>query len=68
MIGALDTNIDDCINAFAGIFNDTFMETPKIPFFTPTVTDRGLLQYDIESLRERIKKVIQCAGFEPHAK
>jgi calcium-independent phospholipase A2-gamma len=66
MLGRLEMNIDDCIDAFTGMMDDIFKQKHKLPFkvFTGQVQPR----YDSAILEKCIKSVIREAGFEPDAK
>lgn len=66
MLGRLEMNVDDCIEAFTGMMDEIFQQKHKIPFklFSGQVQPR----YDSAILEKCIKVVIKNAGFDPEAK
>jgi calcium-independent phospholipase A2-gamma len=66
MLGRLEMNIDDCIEAFTGMMDAIFQQKHKLPFklFSGQVQPR----FDSEILEKCIKVVIKKAGFDSEAK
>ena len=66
MLGRLEMNIDDCIEAFTEMMDEIFKQKAKIPFklFSGKVKPR----YDSATLERCIKKVVTNTGLPPDAK
>jgi calcium-independent phospholipase A2-gamma len=66
MLGRLEMNIDDCIEAFTEMMDEIFKQKAKIPFklFSGEVKPR----YDSATLERCIRKVVTEAGLPPDAK
>ena len=66
MLGRLEMNIDDCIEAFTEMMDEIFKQKAKIPFklFSGKVKPR----YNSATLERCIRKVITNAGLPSDAK
>jgi hypothetical protein len=65
MLGRLEMNIDDCIDAFSEMMDEIFHQKHILPFrLSGNVRER----YSSDILEKCIKKVIKDAGFSPDAK
>jgi calcium-independent phospholipase A2-gamma len=65
MLGRLEMNIDDCIDAFTGMMDEIFHRKHKLPFML-SGNVRG--RYSSETLEKCIKQAITDAGFPPDTK
>ena len=66
MLGRLEMNIDDCIDAFTGMMDEVFERKNHLPFnlFSGNVQER----YSSSTLTRCIQDIIRKAGFSPDAK